>query len=184
MDFNDASFSCLIKVMWWNQILVNCIFSIWRVPFVLCATWRLKLDLQQVKTVTYCHLYICTPCYLKQAFHPFANLWKTAFLALAENSASVNFLHGRIPENPRSHPIELPSLVQDSPVAIYQGCQDFRNSALGPNWVKFRCLVWVLVLSPRSWRKLKAPSRNQFMRNSDRRKQSGRLLEWPEICAC
>ena len=24
----------------------------------------------------------------------------------------------------------------------------------------------------------------QFMRNSDRRKQSRRLLEWPEICAC
>ena len=31
---------------------------------------------------------------------------------------------------------------------------------------------------------LKAPSWNQFMRNSDRRKQSCRLLEWPEICAC
>ena len=70
---------------------------------------------------------------INQAFHSSANLRKTAFLALAENSASVNLLNGRIPENPRSHPIELPSLVQDSPVAIYQGCQDFRNSALGPN---------------------------------------------------
>ena len=86
------------------------------------------------------------------------------------NFASVNFLHGRIPENLRSHPIELTSLVQDSPVAIYQGCQGFRDSALGPNWVKFRGLVWVPVLSPRLWPKLKAPSRNQFIRNSDRRK--------------
>ena len=107
-----------------------------------------------------------------------------AFHSSAENSAIVNFLHGRIPKNPRSHPIELPLLVQDSPVAIFQGCQDFRDSTLGPNWVKFCGLVWVPVLSPRLWPILKAPSRNQFMRNSDRRKQSRRLLEWPEICAC
>ena len=71
--------------------------------------------------------------FIRQAFHSSANLRKTAFLALVENSASVNFLHGRIPENPQSHPIELPSLVQDSPVAIYKGCQNFRDSALGPN---------------------------------------------------
>ena len=113
-----------------------------------------------------------------QAFHSSANLRKTAFLARAENFASVNFLHGRIHENPRSHPIELPSLVQDSLVAIYQGFQDFRTraqlseiprSSLSP------CPQSALVAE------LKAPSRNQFMRNSERRKQSRRLLEWPEI---
>ena len=42
-------------------------------------------------------------------------------LALAESSARVNFLHGRIHENPRSNPIELPWLVQDSAVAILPG---------------------------------------------------------------